>query len=292
MTRKLAPKDQSEYEDAQKKMAQQLGERVGTSPEEIERGVENFLKKSRTFERREMKPPYRRASWYEDFFDLIKQRSISSFSLEFIRLNIVPGSEAYKFRSGLLFLGLIDERGNPTSKLQKLRVTGEAFSQNLAKIVSEAYKSLFEAIIVEKAKPESVVNFIIEKYGYSRTLAEEATSLFVYFCNTAGIPISEDLKKFLPTAKESPRVLAGSTRSQVPLSRKVKTTDETFDESFVTLKSPEFSFAVKKELSAMELAKSQINAYLEYQMSKLRAERKSSDNFFNSTFGQSAEKTK
>jgi hypothetical protein len=281
-------KNEEQRGKIQKRMAEQLGERVGTSPREIERGVKRLIEDSRkALGGRQLKPPYRRSSWYDDFFDMIKQRTVNNFSIDFINLNIASGSEAYKFRSGLLFLGLIDQEGHPTKNLQKLRVTGEAFCENFGNVIHEAYEDLFQAIIIEKAKPESVINFMIERYGYSRLRAEEATSLFVYFCKTANIAISNELSNFQVTVKEAPHIPISQKTSK---ERKETAPDMRFDESFITLKSGEFFFAVKKELSAMEMAKSQLNSYLDYHIKRYHDEEKASHDTFESFLGRSSEK--
>jgi len=269
MTRKRASAESAEDRGKRfrRKMAEQLAEKIGTSPDEIESGLKGFIEKSsESLGGIELKPPYRRPSWYDDFFSLIQERKIDNFSLEFIRLNIASGSEAYKLQGGLRFLGLIDKKGNPTSKLNGLRVMGESFKKNLANVISDAYSSLFQTIIIEKAKPESVINFMIEKYGYSRPLAEEATAVFVYFCTKSGIPISKELSDFQITRREPIRPT--STKAKVKTSVKTAPTQE-YDETFATLKSDIFSFAVKKELSAIELAREQVNSLLDYWKRKL-----------------------
>jgi len=194
-------------DEIQRKMAEQLGERVGTSPEEIERGVKTFIEKSsESLGGADTRPPYRRVVWYDRFFRIIQQRQVDKFSLEFLRLNIAQTrSEAYKLRSGLRFLGLIDIKGNSTSRLDGLRVTGDKFKKNLADVIHNAYSDLFKTVIVETARVENVVNFIIERYGYSNPLAEQATTLFSYFCSTAEIPISQELSVFKPRRRTSER---------------------------------------------------------------------------------------
>jgi hypothetical protein len=258
---------ESRERDHQRKLAEQLAGRVGTSPDEIEKGVEGFIEKSRqALGEGELKPPYRRPSWYDDFFELIKQRTIEEFSLAFIRLNIASGSEAYKFRAGLRFLGLIDDQGRPTDKLSKLRVTGEGFRENLEKIIRQAYSGLFRTVIVEKARPESVINFMIEKYDYSRPLAEEATALFTYFCSKAGIPLSEELASFQAPTREgyrSPSPKAPSRKKAEP--KKV----EEYDDSYATLRSDVYSVAVKKDVESIDFAREHINSFLDYWKKKI-----------------------
>lgn len=198
---------ESKNDEVQRKMAEQLAERVGTSPEEIERGVKTFIERSsESLGGADTRPPYRRAIWYDRFFGIIQNRQIDKFSLEFLKLNIAQTrSEAYKLRSGLRFLGLIDKKGNSTSRLDGLRVTGDKFKKNLADVIRNAYSDLFRTIIVETARVENVVNFMIERYGYSKPLAEQATALLSYFCLRAEIPISQELSAFKPRTRVSKR---------------------------------------------------------------------------------------
>jgi len=266
-------KHPSSRKDIEKKLAEQLSGRVDLSPEEIERGVGRFIQRSReSLGGTEIKPPYRRPTWYDTFFNLIHERTISNVSLEFIKHNIISAkSEAYKFKNGLRFLDFIDQRGNSTATLEKLRVTGEDFTRNLAEVIQKAYADLFSTIVVERAKPDSVINYMIERYGYSRPLAEEATVLFVYFCTKANISMSEELKAFRVKTeqrqKKSERVVRKIAKPESRL-------EPEYDESFATLKFDEFSFAVKKDLAAIKFAKSQINALLDYLTMKLSEEEK------------------
>jgi len=258
-------KSPEQDERFQRKIAEQLAGRVGTSADEIEKGVKGFIEKSsEALGGLELKPPYRRPSWYNKFFTIIQERSVDTVSLEFIRLNIVSStSEAYKLRAGLRFLGLIDSKGHPTNKLLSLRVTGDDFKRNLKRIVLDSYSDLFKSIVVERAKPESITNFMVERYGYGRRLAEEAIALFVYFCLNAEITLSKELQEFqIPIRTiERPAHVRKTTKRE-------KTVEE-YDESFATLKSDLFSFSVKKELSAIELAREQINSLLDYWKKRL-----------------------
>ena len=262
---------EEEEKNLQRKLAEQLAKRVGTSAEEIEKGVRGFIEKSsESLGGAEAKPPYRRSVWYDRIFRLIHQRTIERISLEFIELNIVSArSEAYKLRNGLRFLGLIDRKGYPTPKLEKLRVTGQDFKKNLEEVIREAYSDLFQTIIVENAEPESLINFMIARYGYSRPLAEEATVLFAYFCGKGEIPISTKISSFRITGRRERKKAAG--KRQKP--EKITEREFGYDESFATLRFDEFSFAVRKELSAIEFARKQVNSLLDYLKSKLVEEK-------------------
>ena len=274
---KYSKNAEKQSENYQKKLAEQLSSKTTLTSKEIEEGVEKFIQKSQdSISGVDLKPPYWRPVWYEKFFKIIQQRNVSTFSLEFISLNITNArSEAYKFQSGLRFLHLVDLKGNTTPELEKLKVKGITYEKNLAEIVRKAYSSLFDAVIVESAEPENIVNFMIEKYGFSQPLAEAATNLFVYFCNKAHISISKELATY------KPKIERNSEKKRVTQKKQEKNegsmNKDDFDgDSFASLKSQEFMLAVKKELPAIQLAKSQIIAFLDYWIEKLRDEKESS----------------
>jgi len=141
-----------------------------------------------------LKPPYgRQSSWYETFFDLNQRQKLDKIDLDFIRLNIVSHKDEYKLFNGLRFLGLIKEDGIATGRLASLRVVGDDFKKNLNGIVKEAYQNLFSAIVVEKAKPENLINYFVQKHEMGFSIAEQATKLFVYFAKKTDISISPEL---------------------------------------------------------------------------------------------------
>jgi len=260
----------STTDDYQKKLAEQLSRKTKFSSKEIQEGVDKFIQRSReSLGGTELKPPYRRPVWYEKFFESIQKRTITKFSLEFIRLNLTSvKSEAYKLQNGLRFLNLVDLKGNPTPQLEKLRVTGEAFEKNFEEVIRKAYYDLFNTVLIESARPESLINYMIERYGYSQPLAEEAVALFVYFCKKAGIRVSADLESFRPIVER--REKKGEMKKKAAKKESGKQFE--YDEAFATLRFDEFSFAVKKDLSAIQFARSQVNSLLDYLTKKLQKE--------------------
>jgi hypothetical protein len=271
MVKSNPEKDNADY---QKKLAEQLSEKTSLSSREIEEGVERFISKSQaSLEGTEIRPPYQRPIWYEKFFRIIQQRSISKVTLEFISLNITSRSETYKFQNGLRFLHLIDNEGNTTELLEKLRVSGSAFSKNLNEVIHLAYSNLFENIVLESAEPESIVNYMIGKYSYSQPLAEGATELFVYFCKKANIALSQALQDFGKKAGKSERKKP-SKQEKVRRSHLTSNQNapiiESQDSAVASLKSEEFSITVKKDIAAINLARFQINSFLDYWVNKLK----------------------
>jgi len=140
-----------------------------------------------------LKPPYGQSSWYETFFDLNQRQKIEKVDLDFIRLNIVSSKHEYKIFSGLRFLGLIKEDGSAMDKLASLRVVGDDFKKNMSETIKEAYRDLFSTIIVEKAKPENLINYFVQKHEMGSSIAGQAAKLFIFFTKKAEIPISQEL---------------------------------------------------------------------------------------------------
>jgi len=53
--------------------------------------------------------------------------------------------------------------------------------------------------VIDKAKPETLVNYFMERHQYSEATARLALKIFIYLCQEAGIPISPELSA--PVAK-------------------------------------------------------------------------------------------
>jgi len=124
--------------------------------------------------------------------------------------------------------------------------------------------------VLEMAKPESVVNFVIQNYGYSRSLAEEATQLFLWFCKKAGITISKDLETFdLARLKpETDRATGIRSKARRPHREEAIRTPEK-DDGFIHLDTNDFSFKVRKDPHSLDFARDQVNAVLDYWLRKL-----------------------
>lgn len=267
--------------DIRKKLAEQLSSRAEMKPQEIEEGVETFLRRSTDSIRvTDVKPPYRRPIWYDKFFRIIQQRSVARFTLDFITLNITSvKSEAYKFLNGLRFLHLSDENGIPTPMLDDLHVTGKVFTKNLEQVITKAYADLFETVHVQSADPESLVNYMIGRHGYSKPLAEDATSLFLYFCRIAEIPVSPELESFKPSREKEVKIGIGrrsSSASKNAPRREREPSINRSDENTATINSDDYSFSVRMDLDAIDFAQQQFLAWIDYLRAQIRAKRQSS----------------
>jgi len=153
----------------------------------------------------ELKPPYGNVAWYKRFLELIKSKSWEKIDITWIESNIIGGPNATMLFRGLRFLGLIEENGKTTSKLEGLRLNGPEFKQNLKNVVEESYKSLFKTVAIEKAPLVAIVNYFKrEPYGYGQATAEQAMKIFIYLAQEAGIPLSQEL--ISPKIEKGPKV--------------------------------------------------------------------------------------
>jgi hypothetical protein len=210
-----------------------------------------------------LKPPSRRSSWYDRFFEILSSRKLDSVDIDFVKTNITPDrGDASRFIRGLKFLDLIDENSKATKELDKLRLTGEQFTKNLGAIVKNAYAPVFSKVVLETVKRDNLVNFFIDTYDLPGNVANDAVELFVYFANKSAIQISPDLSTTLQTMKtprESvPRRNSAPSResSQSPVSNLIPDNVEELRLGAVRIWLP------KGDKTAANTAKQLIDLYL------------------------------
>jgi hypothetical protein len=154
-----------------------------------------------------LKAPYGNVVWYEKFFGLIRSKSWEKIDAAIIEANIIRGPNATMLFNGLRFLGLVEENGKTTLKLESLRVRGEEFKESLKEVVEEAYVDLLKTVALEQAKTEHVLNYFMKTYLYGEAAARQAMKIFFYLAQEAGIPLSQDLisaKTEKPPKSKSP----------------------------------------------------------------------------------------
>jgi len=122
---------------------------------------------------KQLSPPYGGVAWYTSFFELLERVQIDKVDVSYLETNKIASGNEYKVVNGLRFLGLIDEKGNATDKMKSLKVVGDEYKKNLEKIVREAYIGLINKVDLEKAKPEDIINTLINEYGMARRTAQE-----------------------------------------------------------------------------------------------------------------------
>lgn len=104
------------------------------------------------------------------------------------KLAIAKGKEREAVNT-LLFLGIIDEKGVPTSIFDELK---SEFRPTLARVVREKYSDIFTLIPLRMANQQRLVNF----FETAVDTAEYQAMLFVWLCEQAGIDLPNVEKKF------------------------------------------------------------------------------------------------
>lgn len=144
---------------------------------------------------RKRRPPYGAVSWYENFFGLLERVQIDKVDASFLKTNnVVSTSNVYSLINGLRFLGLIDDEGNATSRMNSLKVVGGEYEKNFQKMVEEAYALLISKVELEKALADDVINRFIREYDMTRSTATQGARIFVFLAQKAGLTLSEQLE--------------------------------------------------------------------------------------------------
>lgn len=180
---------EEDIEETQKKYAEHLSEKTGESQANIEKGREEFLRRSAKGLPEQYKPPYGAVSWYERFLDMAQTQKLEVVDPEFISINIVDSHYKNQILRGLKFLGLVNENNRVTAKLRSLRVLGDEYKQRLKAVVQDAYRDVFSTVILQKAGITNLVNFFMQKYDFGASVARQVTDIFVMFCRRAGIEL-------------------------------------------------------------------------------------------------------
>jgi hypothetical protein len=139
------------------------------------------------------RPPYGAVKHYKDFFELLERVQIDEVDSSYLKTHKIASGNEYKFLTGLKFLGLIDENGNATDRMNSLRVVGDEYTKNFEKMVRDAYSILLSKVELEKAIPDDIVNGLIRHYGLPRSTAPLGAKIFIFLAEKAGISVSEKL---------------------------------------------------------------------------------------------------
>jgi hypothetical protein len=136
--------------------------------------------------------PYSRLKGMKKFFDLVLEEpdwkpnkvDVALFKT----LEMAKGKEREAVNT-LRFLGLIDDTGAPTPKLDDLR---KDFKGTLAGQVKAGYSELFNRIPAKLITQSKLVKF----FGGKVETAEYQAKLFVWLCGLAGIELPNVEKDF------------------------------------------------------------------------------------------------
>jgi hypothetical protein len=212
------------------------------------------------------KPPIRGPDWFDRFFALIQQRRIDSIDRKFVRANIARDpSGASKFLTGLRFLGLINDKGAATVKLESLQLTGDQFRTNLEKVVRVAYKDVFEQIHAKDFTTDNLRNFFVRQYHMGGGFAVRAVYVFQYLARKAGIPLSDSEEpSSLEQETQPKRDKTWPDKGRVPKTRPTKKSTITVPEGVEQLQFGDVRIWLPKgDEKAAQAAKNLIDFYLQ-----------------------------
>jgi hypothetical protein len=284
--RRLLKKE--DIEETQKKYAEHLSKRTGESQEAIEKGREEFLRRSAEGLPEQYKPPYGAVSWYESFLEMAQTQKLEVVDTEFISVNIVDSHYAPQILRGLKFLGLLDESNRATDKLRSLRILGDEYKVALRDIVKNAYRDVFSTVVLQKASMTSLVNFFMQKYDFGASIAKQVAQVFVMLCKKAEIELP-----FVSPAYET-TVMSRQSTSRKPTPKKSVTETKREEAPQLGLHEIKYGkiqiFLPEGDLDAASEAIQLINLYIKRLEKAKNAEDKSRDFIRDQFFGTSTKK--
>lgn len=144
-----------------------------------------------------MKPPYVTVGPTDRFLDLLRRQTPQKIDSKYIVDNeLTSAPNAWTLVRLAEWLGFVTSNGEIVQeRVRILKLSGAERDQQMANVVKEAYKDLFEVINVESANREDISNFFVNTYNFGHRQKEIATTLFLHLCQIYSIPLAEDLKK-------------------------------------------------------------------------------------------------
>ncbi len=148
-------------------------------------------------EKKKLRIPYASPGLAIKAIDLFRRMSLQKITSKFIVDNgFATKPNAFKIMDLLMWLGIIDMEGNVNNDIaRKLKLVGKDRDDFIINLIKKSYAELFEALDLMKVNRDDIINFIVNHYGFGQAQAKYAAILFLHFCQTYGIEISDELKK-------------------------------------------------------------------------------------------------
>jgi len=144
------------------------------------------MKKEETV--RTVTPPYLSVAKIERTIELVSNRNFTEVNVPLFVGYGFNKIDAQLAVSMLRFLGVINEEGESTDLMPKLRLTGEARKTEFEKIVRAAYKKLFGAVDNPQNLPsDDLRNEFVVQYHLSSRVVRTAIPAFIKLCEYAGL---------------------------------------------------------------------------------------------------------
>lgn len=148
-------------------------------------------------EDKKLRIPYASPGAAGQVIDLFRRMTPQKITTKFIADNkIATLSNAFTLIDMLLWFGIIDRDGNVNNNIaQKLKLVGKDKEEFMKEVIKKSYAELFNAMDLKQVSRNDIQNFIVSHYGFGQAQAKYAAILFLNFCQTYGIEMSEELKK-------------------------------------------------------------------------------------------------
>ena len=195
---------------------------------------------------RRVPPPYGPTRGMLEGLQLLQRTSPSRVDEGYLRQHGVgPGNE-YKVIGALRFLGLIDERGEPTEQCRLLRTRGPAFTLALQGIVRAAYQDLFNTLDPSRATRDQIYNYFVTRLGMGPEMATKSARFFMGLCQWAEIEVEPETprRRGRKPGLSTPRSAVRSRSTGQPRG------DVTPDAAPPSFRAP-FVFALTSDLGSM-----------------------------------------
>lgn len=139
-------------------------------------------------QKKKITPPYLSVSKIEETFRLIANRNFKTIDNSVFEGYGYGVADALLAVNMLRFLSLIDDEGNPTSLIEKVRLQGDARKKEFEEIVRKAYENLFEIVSAPQNLPiQELTNEFLTQYKLSMRIAKSAVPAFIKLCEYAGL---------------------------------------------------------------------------------------------------------
>lgn len=162
-------------------------------------------------QKRKRLAPYVSAKVLSEFFDHIRYvRTPEAVDSALLQDYGVSQASSFALLSTLKFLGLTDDRGQPTPVFRNIQSGGDDFKDALRGILETSYADLFSRLDVSRDTRDKIVNFFAR--NSSPATAERAARLFLDLCGEAGIPTASQ-----PRARSKSPSQPKATRQEVTL---------------------------------------------------------------------------
>jgi hypothetical protein len=206
------------------------------------------------------------------FIQVIRDVQVTTVNPSFVKSNkITRAKYDYALLKALRFLGIVERDGKPTERIAWLRLTGQQYTNSLEKITRGSYAELINTVALRIADTDTLENYFVTRFKYTKKQAEGATVFFTWLAREAGIELSPKLKNMVKSPQsKSGKETDGVATKEPKRSAGKKSAKVGIEDDFAHVDSDDFTFKVRKDLHSMDFAHAQVIALLDYWTRKLK----------------------